>query len=88
MSFISDKERFRILSLTEREKDLISRAFILGIIKGEKRLKVCERQALKFSIASAPISPAFSNASTDEIDVLPFHGEEFIDCNRPLFFLK
>lgn len=32
-------KQFPVLTLTEREKDLITRAFICGILKGEKRKK-------------------------------------------------
>lgn len=42
-----NSNQFPILTLSEREKDLITRAFISGVLKGEKKKKL-KRKAYEF----------------------------------------
>lgn len=80
--------QFPILTLSEREKDLIERAFISGILKCEKRTKEQEKHTNgnNYTIFSETLESRSSNEI--DIDNLLAFDEDITDYNRPLFFLN
>ena len=79
--------QFPILTLSEREKDLIERAFISGILKSEKRTKEQEKHTNGNNYTI--FSETLNSISSNEIDIESLLGfdEDITNYNRPLFFL-
>lgn len=83
-----NSKQFPILTLSEREKDLIERAFISGILKCEKRKK--EQEKYMNGNAYTIFSQTLDSRSSNEIDIedLFAFDEDITGYNRSLFFLK